>query len=232
VNGGARRDLSALEAALGYRFNRPELLEQALVHSSLSAEQSCSDNETLEFLGDAAIDLAVRELLMARYPDLDEGELSKARGAIVSATALSKVAISLNLGRWLMLGRGEENSGGRMKLRILAAAYEAIIGAVFLDGGYEACRGLIVEQFTEVLATAGRGVDHKTELQEISHRLFKKPPTYRLAEITGPDHERAYSVEVEIGGRVLGRGRGSSRKSAEQMAAAAAAAKLREESLA
>ncbi len=223
------RDLSAFEAALGHRFGEPALLERALIHSSLSAELDCWDNETFEFLGDAAIDLAVRELLMARYPDFDEGELSKARGGMVSAAALAQVAADLDLGRWLQLGKGEETSGGRAKPRILAAAYEAVIGAVFLDAGYAACRELIVRHFADALATAGRGVDHKTELQELSHRLFKRPPAYRVAEVSGPDHERAYAVEVEIAGRVLGHGRGSSRKSAEQMAAAAAAAKLRNE---
>jgi ribonuclease-3 len=224
-----RTELDELEEAIGFRFADRTLLERALVHRSARGEDRLDDNETLEFLGDAVLDLAISELLMQRHPDLDEGRLSRRRAALVSAAPLAELAAGLGLGDWLRLGKGEESNGGRVKKRILAGAYEALIGAVFLDGGYESGRKVVAAHFGERLMRDDEPLDYKTELQELTQRRWRSVPSYRISEVTGPDHERLFDVEVEVDGRVVASGRAGTRKRAEQHAARQALAALGED---
>ena len=220
---------TTLEERLGYSFGRPELLALALVHRSAAA-RSGLNNEKLEFLGDAVLDLAMSDLLMERFTAADEGELSKRRAALVNAKILAVKAATMEIGAELRLGKGEEKSGGRKKPSILAAAYEAVIGAIFLDGGFAAARDVVGRHFeTEVWGgSPGSPADHKSRLQEITQRLYRQTPRYELVETTGPDHDRAFAVEISVAGRVCGRGEGKSKKEAEQQAALAALAELEE----
>lgn len=213
-------DLGDLEAALDYRFRDRDLLERALLHSSAAGEQSLPSNQTMEFLGDAVVDLAVSDILFGMHPDSDEGGLTRIRAALVSARGLSHVARGLDLGRWLRLGRGEERSGGRSKAKILADSYEAIIAAVFLDAGYETARRVVKHTLGEDLGRANpAGCDYKTALQELTQELYRTTPRYAVVAMTGPDHARRFEVEIRLGGEVIARGDGPNRKSAEQMAA-------------
>jgi ribonuclease-3 len=218
-----------LEERLGYSFGRPELLALALVHRSAAA-RSGLNNEKLEFLGDAVLDLAMSDLLMERFTAADEGELSKRRAALVNAKILAAKAATMEIGAELRLGKGEEKSGGRKKPSILAAAYEAVIGAIFLDGGFGAARDVVARHFeTDIWGvSAGSPADHKSRLQEITQRLYRQTPRYEIVETSGPDHDRAFAVEISVGGRICGRGEGKSKKEAEQQAALAALAELEE----
>lgn len=216
----------ALERALGHRFARPEHLAVAITHRSLGEE---TQNETLEFLGDAVLSLAVSDLLMREFPGAREGDLSKMRASLVNAEELAQKARDVGLGRWLRLGKGEERSGGREKEKILAAGYEALLGAVYLDAGYEAARRVVEAHFAAGLRRhvhAPGHRDYKTRLQELTQRLYRETPVYTLADEHGPDHEKEFVVELTIGGRVLGRGTGRSKKLAEQAAAMEALAAL------
>jgi ribonuclease-3 len=216
----------ALERALGHRFTRPEHLAVAITHRSLGEE---TQNETLEFLGDAVLSLAVSDLLMREFPGAREGDLSKMRASLVNAEELAQKARDVDLGRWLRLGKGEERSGGRDKEKILASAYEALLGAVYLDAGYEPARRVVEAHFA---ADLRRHVhvpghrDYKTRLQELTQRLYRETPVYTLTDEHGPDHEKEFVIELTIGGRVLGRGTGRSKKLAEQAAAMEALAAL------
>lgn len=213
-------DLGVLERTLGYRFGDRSLLERALVHSSAATESDLESNQTLEFLGDAVLDLAVSEFLLARHPTRAEGELTRMRASIVSAKGLAAAAKRLDLGRWIRLGRGEARSGGGKKANILADTYEAVIAAVFLDGGYVAARRVLETTFAEEVAAADPvGDDWKTELQELTQARFHCTPSYSLLSATGPDHEKHFEVAIRIQGDIVARGEGANRKSAEQMAA-------------
>ena len=225
MTAGARE---SIEAALGHRFARPEQLALALTHRSFG---EAANNEKLEFLGDAVLSLAISDLLMARFPAAREGDLSKMRAALVNAEVLAGRARDLQLGRWLHVGKGEEKSGGRDKPSILAAAYEALLGAVYVDAGYERARAVVEAHFGgEVLEQAALGQrDYKTQLQELTQRLFRETPSYRLVEESGPDHAKRFVSEIRIGGQTRGRGIGRSRKTAEQAAAMEALAALARE---
>lgn len=229
MNGAAVRDVTALEGILGHSFDDRALLERALVHGSLAAEESDPNNETLEFLGDAVINLAVSEALMATHPDYDEGRLSRGRAAIVSGRGLADVAEEIELGGFVRLGKGEEISGGRVKTSILASCYEAVIGAVFMDGGYPAARAVVLRHMHTRLLAGGNDVDHKTRLQEILQARHRVTPTYRMLRVSGPHHARKYHCVAELNGEVLGTGEGPSRKDAEQRAAREALMKLESE---
>lgn len=222
----SRRDLSELERALGHRFEDASLLERALMHGSARGELGHDDNETYEFLGDAVLDLAIAHLLMHRNPQFDEGELSKRRASLVREETLAAIAAEFDLGRWLLLGKGEEASAGRAKPRILAGAYEAIIGALYLDTCYDTCLAIVAQHFDGYLDRGHDDDDHKTALQELTQKLHKTVPGYEVVDASGPPHAREYEVAVVLEGRELGRGRGSSRKRAEQAAARAAAQQL------
>jgi ribonuclease-3 len=217
---------AALEASLGHRFVRPEQLAIALTHRSTGEG---THNETLEFLGDAVLSLAISDLLMRAFPEAREGDLSKMRASLVNAEQLAVKARGVDLGRWLSLGKGEERSGGRAKEKILAAGYEALLGAVYVDAGYEAARRVIESHFEEDFQRdfgAPGHRDYKTRLQELTQRLYREMPTYTLTREHGPDHDKEFTVELTVGGRVLGQGSGRSKKLAEQAAAMEALAAL------
>ncbi len=217
-----------LEAALGHTFENPALLKKALTHSSLAREtEGLADNERLEFLGDAVLQLAVTDYLFVNYPHLPEGHLAKARSAVVSGDALAEVAATVGLGRHILLGQGEEMTEGRRKASILANTMEALLGAVYLDAGFETAKAVVLDlwggRIDERARTPGVS-DYKTRLQEmlaVSGRL----PQYAVSG-SGPTHDPVFVAEVSIEGAVLGRGEGRSKKQAEQAAAEAALQRL------
>ncbi|MBX3157962.1 MAG: ribonuclease III [Deltaproteobacteria bacterium] len=222
----APRAFRELEDVLGYRFGDGELLEQALRHASYCNEQGKKqqDNQRLEFLGDAVLSLCVSQRLMSRFPTAHEGDLSVTRAQVVSEEGLSEVARTLGFGNYLLLGKGEEKSGGRGKAKILADAFEAIIAAVYLDGGFQAANDLVERLLTERINAAEikNFYDFKTRLQETSQARLRATPTYRVVQELGPDHDKRFVVAVTIGNDEWARAVGKSKKEAEQMAAAEA----------
>ena len=220
-------DYSELEALLGYAFRDPALLAQALRHASWCNEQPGprpEDNERFEFLGDAVLDLVVGHRLMTRYPQLREGELSVTRAQVVSEAGLSEVAGALGIGRWLVLGKGEEKSGGRTKPSILADAFEALVAAVYLDSDFATAQRMVERLLAQRIETVEfKGFyDFKTRLQETSQARLRATPTYRVVSELGPDHDKRFVVAVTIGDDEWARAVGKSKKEAEQMAAAEA----------
>ncbi len=219
--------LSEFEQLLGYRFTDLRLLQKALIHSSFAFEQPqlCKNNETLEFLGDAVLDLVVAYLLFRRFPDMREGELTKIRAALVNETHLAAVARSIDLGRFLYLGKGEEASNGRNKTSILSCAYEAVVGAVFEDGGYRTATEFVERFFAPAIAGKQEDLllaDAKSRLQELLQERHNQAPHYRLDDEQGPSHQKLFTVSVIFRDEVLGSGTAGSKKEAEQKAAAAA----------
>ena len=215
-----------LERELGYAFRDRGIFEEALTHASYANENGCVCNERLEFLGDAVLELCVSEILYSSRGDLDEGGLSKARSQLVRKTTLASWARAIRLSEMLRLGRGLECQGGRGNQSIMADAMEAVLGAVFLDGGYEASinvvTGLLYRIEQTVASDGGEAdiKDAKSALQEMLQAEGDKPPAYRLTRRTGPDHAAIYEVEASSSdGRVLATGRGSSIKTAEFAAA-------------
>jgi ribonuclease III len=196
-----------------------------MAHRSWCAETpGTSSNERLEFLGDAVLGLVVTDHLYRTYPDLPEGELAKVRASVVNSAALAEVAASLNMGEAVLLGKGEDQSGGREKPSILADAMEAVIGAVYLDGGWDAADRLVMtllEERIEEAAAGPGGHDYKTRLQELAARHYDQLPRYVLEE-EGPDHAKRFFATVSVGGSAEGKGEGRSKKQAEQAAARAA----------
>lgn len=225
----------ALIARLGLPVRDRDLFEQALIHSSWLHEHPDSPvghNERLEFLGDAVVSLAVSEALYRRHPSDDEGVLSARRAAIVSTPGLARLAIRLELGQFLLLGEGESQRGGRVRPSLLASAFEALVGAIYLDLGWNAARDWITERAAEELAAEVAVTSlksPKSRLQEYTQRTTGSRPVYRLVEAVGPDHEKHFRIEVEVDGRVLGAGEGSSRRIAETHAAAEALEAIRRE---
>lgn len=217
---------ATLETRLGHRFTRAELLQQALTHRSYSAQH----NERLEFLGDGVLNCVVGHLLFARFPQLPEGRLSRLRANLVNQKTLHDVALKLNLGEQLRLGEGEVKSGGRERPSILADALEALFGAAYLDAGFEAAYGLIARLFEDRIAAIDpslQGKDAKTWLQEWLQSRRHALPDYRLLGVSGQAHAQTFEVECHIAALDLTtRGRGSSRKMAEQQAAQAALDRL------
>jgi len=219
--------LNVLQKELGYSFIDRSHLQRALIHSSFAFEQGepGNDNETLEFLGDAVLDLAVGHTLFNRYRNMKEGELTRLRSALVNERNLAAMARRIDLGKYLLLGRGEESSKGREKPSILASAYEAMVGAIFVDSGYDQVEKFVEEHFTplirgqrEVLLSG----DAKSMLQERIQAAFNEAPTYTTEKVDGPAHKRIFTVSVIFRGQVLGSGQARSKKQAEQQAAAAA----------
>jgi ribonuclease-3 len=217
---------------IGYRFTDEGLLDQALSHRSWCAEQGgVPSNERLEFLGDAVLGLVVADHTYGTYPDLAEGGMAKVRASVVNTRVLAEVAAEIDLGPHLRLGRGEDSSGGRAKESILADAIEAVIGAVYLDGGFEQARRLVYDLLaTRIeLAIAGPGAfDFKSRLQEEAVRTGRGVPRYEI-EAKGPDHARRYVATVYVAGQHLGVGEGRSKKDAEQAAARAAVGAMGDE---
>jgi ribonuclease-3 len=227
------RKQTPLEKALGIRFKQSALREAALTHRSFAFEQSLpTTNERLEFLGDAVLGLVVTDLVYRAFPERSEGELAKLRAAMVNMTTLADVARQLDLGETVLLGKGEEQSGGRDKASILADALEAVLGAIYLDQGLKPAAALIERLFWPRIAAYVRGEgerDYKTILQELAAQDLGRMPEYRVAE-RGPDHEKEFTATVYVAGRELGRGTGRSKKEAEQRAAREAYDRLSEDS--
>ncbi len=218
-------ELARLEDAVEYRFRKRDLLEQAVTHSSYSQALGLSeDNERLEFLGDSILGFIVSEHLIAQFPTRPEGELTKLRASLVSAANLVKVAESLDLGTYLRLGRGEEVSGGRQKRTLLVNAFEALVAAVYLDGGVEAARQLIGKTVLTDAALLGAVENlpfdnNKSALQELLQAAKLPIPVYELVAETGPPHSRTFTIELQVGSLFSARGEGASKKSAEQQVA-------------
>jgi ribonuclease III len=219
-----REQLRDLEEDLGYLFENVSLLDTALTHKSYANEAALpglEDNERLEFLGDAVLDLAVSHLLYDARPALSEGEMSKIRAQLVKEESLEQIARSFSLGTFLRLGRGEEHTGGRQKASILANTFEALVAAIYRDGGFDLAfqfvEGIFRPALDRTRPEADR--DYKTRFQEFAQARYGKAPTYRLVGESGPDHDKAFEVEILVGRRVLGRGKGRSKKEAEQRAA-------------
>lgn len=227
-------ETAELESILGHTFRDPRILLQALMHSSRiperAAEEPVESNEKLEFLGDAVLELLVSEELVRKFPDWTEGQLSKSRARLVNATAISLAARRLSLGKYLRLGRGEEKTGGRTKPAILADAYEALIAAVYLDGGLDAARGFVSRTLVEgpiaVEAERMGHSDHKSALQEFLQSRGMAPGIYHVVAESGPDHRKIFRVEVRIAGQCPAMGTGRTKKEAEQSAAIAALIQL------
>ena len=231
-------NLSPLEERIDYQFRDLGLLEHALTHRSRAHEDASGgvvDNESLEFLGDAVLGFVVADMLFQRFPTHSEGYKSKIKASIVSTVSLARLALSIDLGRYLMLGRGEEKTGGRSKNAILADSFEALIAAIYLDGGIDAAQAFIVSCFGPLIDSGGDKVaeasftdDWKSELQEWLQAATRGLPNYRVTATEGPDHRRVFDVEVFVGGAPVGRAQGRSKKEAEQQAAKVALARLRE----
>ena len=214
--------LSALEHRLGYRFGDPSQLELAVTHRSWCAEHDGGpSNERLEFLGDAVLGLVVTDFLYHRFPDLPEGHMAKTRAAVVNADTLADLAVDLDLGGHLLLGKGEESSGGRTKSSIVSDAFEAVIGAVYVDGGLESAREFTLAQLggriNEAASQPGAR-DYKTLLQESAVRYRLASPEYQVTQ-TGPQHNRLFQATVRMGGDICGTGEGTTIKQAQRRAA-------------
>ena len=222
---------SSLSDALGYTFGDPSLLELALRHRSWCAENGGADsNERLEFLGDAVLGLVITDHLYDSTPSDPEGVLAQRRAELVNALTLADLARELDVGTAILLGKGEEATGGREKTSILADALEAVFGAIYLDGGLRAARQRILELYRERIRdvqTGGQISDHKSRLQELAAREFGELPRYQLSE-TGPEHAKVFSARVRLGGEVWGEGDGRTKKEAEQSAAQVAYRRLRD----
>jgi ribonuclease-3 len=227
-----RDEFDELEARLEYRFRDRGLLEHAMTHKSRAAEDvsgGVTDNESLEFLGDAVLGLVVADLLFHRYPDYDEGQKSKIKAGVVSTQSLARHAERLRLGEHLILGRGEEKTGGRFKQALLADAYEALIAALYLDGGLEAAEAFLRRELKDAIdegQTPGHAQDHKSALQEHLQATGRPLPEYRVSGEAGPDHRKTFSVDVVVDGEVLGTATGRAKKEAEQEAARLALERL------
>ena len=222
--------IKELESALGYRFRNVALLQNALAHSSYANERwhnSLLSNERLEFLGDSVLGMLVADYLYRNFPDRPEGELTRMRADMVCEQTLAAAANKIGIGEHLLLGHGEEQGGGRSRNSILADAMESVIAACFLDGGLGAAL-TVVQKFilVEVPVTRLHNVDYKTRLQELVQQKKNQTLSYALVGESGPDHDKQFVVEVRLNGNVVGSGSGSSKKRAEQSAAASAIEKL------
>ncbi len=218
--------MTELEKRIGYVFKKRSLLEQALTHSSYANERGAGRaacNERLEFLGDSLLGFITAEYLYRTCPEKPEGEMTRLRAELVCESSLVRAARELGLGRWLMLGRGEEQGGGRDRASILADAFEALLAAVYLDGGEERARKLVESLLLAERRAGGAAVsDYKTALQELVQKNGSETPTYRLTGESGPDHMKLFTAEVLVCGRAAGEGSGRTKKEAEQAAARAA----------
>ncbi len=215
--------LEVLQQKLGYRYNDPDLLLQALTHSSYANERHLEHNERLEFLGDAVLELSISNLLFYSFPKAAEGDMTKLRASLVSEPTLAYVARGLNLGQYIRLGKGEEQQGGRDRDSVLADTLEAVLGSMYLDSSYNECYEYVIRLFEDLLPeqidVLSNSKDYKSRLQESTQCLFKARPVYTLIDSYGPEHEKTYLVQVELpnGSRI--QARASSVKKAEQSAA-------------
>jgi ribonuclease-3 len=228
-----RDEFEALQQTIGYRFRDRGLLEHALTHTSRANEDvsgGVRDNESLEFLGDAVVGFLIADLLFNEFPEHDEGQKSKIKAALVSTATLARQAERLSLGEHLLLGRGEEKTGGRQKQALLADGYEALIAAIYLDGGIEHVRAFVAREFAALVDEARRigaaGQDYKSALQELVQSRNEPLPEYRLIGTLGPDHRKLFQVEVMVKGEPVAEATGTSKKEAEQEAARLAMERL------
>jgi ribonuclease III len=224
--------LAELELAIGYRFQNRMLLEEALTHRTFVNEAGGGkDNQRLEFFGDAVLDFLLSDMLLVQFPASREGELTRMRAALVDEASLAKIAAALDLGACLRLGRGEEKGGGRQKRSLLADAYEALLAALYLDGGLDAVRRVVQEHFGPLLASSEvlSGRDFKTDLQERARIMRGELPRYQIKDVSGPDHDRRFTIEIYLGDDLMGEGVGRTKKEAEQAAARAATILLKGE---
>nr|WP_088533779.1 ribonuclease III [Geobacter sp. DSM 9736] len=227
--------LFELQDLIGHRFTDCSLLVEALTHRSFineTTDRETRDNERLEFFGDTVLDFFLSQLLLELFPESREGELTKIRASLVDEDSLAMVARSVGIGSVLRLGRGEERSGGRERKSILADAYEALLAAVYLDGGPEPAR-VLVKKHLQFLLDKRQSVaaqDFKTDLQELTQSRFGTAPKYMLRKTEGPDHDRTFTVAVFVGARCIGEGKGRSKKEAEQKAASKGIELLKRES--
>lgn len=226
--------LKEFEEIIGYSFNDKKLLKTALTHSSYANEnrgRRVKYNERLEFLGDSVLGLIVSKYLFVNYPDLSEGDLTKTRAAVVCEQSLCECSNRMEVGKFLILGKGEEMTGGRTRVSILADAFEAILAAIFLDSGMETAREWALGQLYETIQFAVKGriqKDYKTALQEYVQGRFSDKIHYEVIGESGPDHKKLFEVNVIVGSRVMGYGEGNSKKNAEQAAAQDALSKYTE----
>jgi ribonuclease-3 len=218
--------MSELEKRIAYKFTKVEFLKEALTHKSFyveSEKKSTFYNERLEYLGDAVLDLIISDVLFHEYPKDEEGPLSQRRAALVSEEVLAEMALSLSLDNELKLGKGEKQLGGQKKSRLLSCVFEAILGAVYLDGGYESAQKVVHHLFYERIKNLGDEnnyrKDYKTRLQEEIQKMVSQTPTYVVELEQGPAHDKTFEITVRLGDRVLGRGEGKTKKQAEQLAA-------------
>jgi ribonuclease-3 len=213
-----------LEEKLGYSFRAASLCESALTHKSWmneTQETERTDNERLEFLGDAVLALVTSDLLMRRFPDQPEGDLSKARAAIVNEASLASVADGLVLGQWIFFGRGEAQAGGRQKRSLLSNAFEALVGAIYLDGGFGAAFQVVERLFAPIIADVPSATsrDYKSRLQEMAQAKLQMAPTYAVLSEQGPDHAKTFEIAILVGEKEYARAFGRSKKEAQQNAA-------------
>lgn len=217
-------NIQRFQTTIGYEFANADLLMEALRHSSYVNEQTddkLRDNERMEFLGDAVLNLAIGHLLSKSYPEMNEGDLSRIRANLVNETRLSEVARSIELGDYLLLGKGEIQSNGREKNSILANAFEAVLAAIYLDGGYDTALTIIDSHFKRLVDTAqdmNVGMDFKSRLQEAAQGSLKAIPSYEVIQESGPDHDKTFHVQMTVGS-ITAEGIGKSKKTAEQEAA-------------
>ncbi len=208
-----------IEKKLAYKFKNQRLLETALTHSSFANETSACSNERLEFLGDAVLGFVTARFLYDRFPQATEGKLSKVRSAIVSRLNFARLAQELRIDKEILLGKGEELTGGRKRESNLSGAFEAVIGAVYLDGGYRKVFNIITRLLKDCLDQKDIFLDYKTKLQELAQRQYKSIPKYKVILEEGPPHDKCFHVEVKVTRKVHGRGAGRNKKEAEQAAA-------------
>jgi ribonuclease III len=227
VNGEKEKDrleaLSALQGEISYQFNDPDLLNVALTHRSFANERAGGpyrDNERLEFLGDSVLNVIISHLIMERFPHCHEGELTRFRASLVNEKSLARISKNLGINQYLLLGKGESRRGGRERSSLISDAYEALIGAVYLDGGFEKAFRVVEKQFKPLL---DKGLtddgDFKTKVQQISQSRFGCSPQYRLSDVSGPEHDKTFGAEIFIDGRFYGYGIGKNKKEAQQHAA-------------
>lgn len=225
-------EIEEFQKIIKYKFKKINMINEALTHSSYSNEsrgRHIRNNERLEFLGDSVLSLVVSEYIYLKYNNLPEGELTKVRANVVCEPSLAHQAKVLNIGKYLLLGRGEETTGGRDRISILADAFEAVIGALYLDGGMEVAGKFILDMLAHSIQLASEGNlfrDYKTDLQELLQSKFDEKISYRIISEIGPDHDKTFEAEVALGEKVLGAGKGKSKKEAEQNAAKKALEKV------
>lgn len=223
INKKVLENINKFENIIDYTFKNKEYILEALTHSSYSNEnKSYEFNERLEFLGDSVLSIIISDYLFNKETELPEGELTKLRANIVCEESLSEVAINIKLGEYMLLGKGEEATGGRDRISILADAFEAVIAAIYLDGGIEEARKFVLNYMKEIIANSRKGKifrDYKTHLQEVLQGRGESNIWYKLMDEKGPDHNKRFIMQVGINNEVLGTGEGKSKKEAEQSAA-------------